>query len=170
MATLLRFLGAGLVTMADRDGFVFTPVTTFAAPANMMSQSTREIHASFFHHSKPFQNQELLQRSRSLNSPHSLKPRPSHRPLDRHLWPSTPCCWDAGYFVLRSLTQVSPNACLPVFLDLLSLGSLCRTFPLPLPSSFPGALPCLAVSIQKQAVNLGALHFTPWCQLDSPIP
>lgn len=96
--------------------------------------------------------------------------RPSHRPLDRHLWPSTPRCWDAGYFVLRSLTQVSPNACLPVFLDLLSLGSLCRTFPLPLPSSFPGALPCLAVSIQKQAVNLGALHFTPWCQLDSPIP
>lgn len=169
MATLLRFLRA-LVTTADRDGFVFTPFTTFATLANMMSQSTREIHTSFFHHSKSFQNQELLQRYRSLNST-LPEAHPSHRPLDRHLWPRIPHCCDAGCFVLRSLTQVSRTTCLPVFLDLLSLGSLWRIFPLPLPSSFPGALPCLAVSIQRQAVNLGALHFALWGQLGrQPLP
>lgn len=109
-----------------------------------MSQSTREIHTSFFYHSKPFQNQEQLQRYRSLNST-LPEARPSHRPLDRHLWPRIPHCCDAGCSALRSLTQVSRTTCLPVFLDLLSrkpLEDLSSASPLKFPrgSTLPGCL------------------------------
>lgn len=130
VATLLRFLGAGLVTTADGDGFVFTPFTTFAAPANTMSQSTREIQASFFHHSKPFQNQELLQRSRSLNSPHSLKPV-LHKGLWTPLAQNTPLlgCW---MLCSQKLNPGEPYHLPPSFPGS-ALRSLWRAFPLPLP-------------------------------------
>lgn len=109
-----------------------------------MPQSTRETHASFFPPQQAFSEPRItaeIQITRLSILPEAC---PSHRPLDRHLWPSTPHCWDAGCFVLRSLTQVSSTTCLPVFpdpaLSRKSLEDLSSACPLKFPrgSTLPG--------------------------------
>lgn len=80
----------------------------------------------------------------------SLKPL-----LHTGLWthtsgPSHLTCWDGGCFALRSLTQPEPHHLTPGFFFLDPPLSR-KTAGLPhTHTSFPGALPCLAASNQKQ--------------------
>lgn len=71
--------------------------------------------------------------------------------MDSPSWPSTP--YDLHGWCLSSLGLTSSCLCFP---GCSILGRLSRAFPLPFPSSFP-APTCLAVSVQPQAMNLGAL-------------